>query len=281
CFNAAWPGGNCVSRSKRDTQRESIPSHPSEKTSPDASPALNVIAEPLVRRPSHPEVLESLPPEIDEVVDRLLATQPKEQTEMAPRGDLAADLVVVGSGPGGYVAAIRAAQLGARTVCIEKEATEWGGTCLNWGCIPTKAMIASVERLNHVKEAGVMGVTISGEIGFDFAKMMTRKTKVVTTLRGGVSALLKSNHVRAIVGTGKLIDAHTIEVTAPDGKTERVTSKAFILATGSTPILPPIPGLQRDPKDKRGESSNGIWTSDEAVSAKACPKSMVVIGAGA
>jgi len=200
---------------------------------------------------------------------------------MAPTGEFDADIVVVGSGPGGYVAAIRAAQLGARTVCIEREATEWGGTCLNWGCIPTKAMIASVERLNHVKEADVMGVTISGEIGFDFAKMMTRKTKVVTTLRGGVSALLKSNHVRSIVGTGKMVDPHTIEITAPDGKTERVTSKAFILATGSVPVFPPVPGLQRDPKDKRGESSNGIWTSDEAVSAKACPKTMVVIGAGA
>ena len=132
---------------------------------------------------------------------------------MAATGEFDADVVVIGSGPGGYVSAIRAAQLGARTVCIEKEATEWGGTCLNWGCIPTKTMIASVERLHHVKTADVMGVIVNGEIGFDFGKMMDRKTKVVTTLRGGVQALLKSNHVRSVVGTAKLIDAHTVEVT--------------------------------------------------------------------
>ncbi len=200
---------------------------------------------------------------------------------MASVGEFDADVVVIGSGPGGYVCAIRAAQLGARTICIEREASEWGGTCLNWGCIPTKTMIASVERLHHVKTADVMGVLISGEIGFDFGKMMERKQKVVTTLRGGVSALLKNNHVRSIVGTGKIIDAHTVEVALPDGKTERVTTKNIIIATGSVPIMPPVPGLARDPKDKRGESSNGIWTSDEAVYAKECPKRLLIIGAGA
>lgn len=247
----------------------------------------NVIAE-----PPPPAVLPALPREsselvsvsetvIDKVVDRLLAAQPEEQSVMSPTGEFDADVVVIGSGPGGYVAAIRAAQLGARTVCVERAATEWGGTCLNWGCIPTKTMIASAERLHHVKEADVMGVIINGEVGFDFNKMMDRKTKVVTTLRGGVSALLKSNHVRAMVGTGKLIDANTVEVTDPAGKTERVTTRNMILATGSVPIMPPIPGLERNPKDPRGQSSNGIWTSDEAVSTKTCPKSMVIIGAGA
>jgi dihydrolipoamide dehydrogenase len=217
----------------------------------------------------------------NEVVDRLLAPQIKEQPSMSPSEEFDADIVVIGSGPGGYVAAIRAAQLGARTVCIEKEATEWGGTCLNWGCIPTKAMIASVERLHHVKTAGAMGVLIQGEIGFDFGKMMERKQKVVTTLRNGVSTLLKSNHIRMEVGTGRLVDAHTVEVAAPDGKTTRITTQNIILATGSVPVFPPIPGLERKPGDARGQSSNGIWTSDEAVSAKACPKSMLIIGAGA
>lgn len=219
--------------------------------------------------------------EIDEVVDRLLSPQPKEQPEMSPTGEFDADIVVIGSGPGGYVAAIRAAQLGARTVCIERAASEWGGTCLNWGCIPTKAMIASAERLHHVKDAAAMGVVVNGEIGFDFTKMMERKTKVVTTLRGGVGALLKSNHVRSIVGDAKLIDANTVEIKAADGTTERVTTKSIILATGSVPVFPPVPGLERASSDARGTSSNGIWTSDEAVSAKACPKSMVIIGAGA
>ena len=200
---------------------------------------------------------------------------------MSPTGEFDADIVVVGSGPGGYVAAIRAAQLGARTVCIEKDAAEWGGTCLNWGCIPTKAMIASVERLHHVKTAGAMGVVIQGEVGYDFTKIMDRKQKIVTTLRGGVGLLLKSNHVRAIVGNARLVDANTVEVAGADGKAERIRTKNIILATGSVPIMPPIPGLQRDPKDKRGESSNGIWTSDEAVFAKECPKRFVMIGAGA
>lgn len=200
---------------------------------------------------------------------------------MSLTGEFDADVIVIGSGPGGYVAAIRAAQLGARTICIEREATEWGGTCLNWGCIPTKAMIASVERLQHVKHADAMGVLIQGEIGFDFGKMMERKTKVVTTLRGGVSALLKSNHVRSVVGTGSLIDAHTVEVTGPDGQKERLTGKNLLIATGSVPVALPVPGLQRDPNDPRGVSSNGIWTSDEAVSATECPKRMVVIGSGA
>lgn len=200
---------------------------------------------------------------------------------MSPTGEFDADIVVIGSGPGGYVAAIRAAQLGARTVCIEREAAELGGTCLNWGCIPTKAMIASVERLHHVKTAAAMGVTIQGEIGYDFTKIMERKQKIVTTLRGGVGQLLKSNHVRTVIGSAKLIDANTVEVTGADGKQERIRTKNMILATGSVPIMPPIPGLQRDPKDKRGESSNGIWTSDEAVYAKECPKRFVMIGAGA
>ena len=217
----------------------------------------------------------------EEVVDRLLAPQPKEQVRMSPTGEFDADVVVIGSGPAGYVAAIRAAQLGARTVCIEREATEWGGTCLNWGCIPTKAMIASVERLHQVKTAEAMGVLIQGEIGFNFGKMMERKQKVVTTLRGGVSTLLKSNHIRAMVGTGRLVDAHTVEVTAPDGATERVTTQNILIATGSVPFIPPIPGLDRNSNDPRGQSSNGIWTSDEAVSAKECPKRMLAIGAGA
>src|SRR5205807_1038694 len=121
---------------------------------------------------------------------------------------------------------------------------------------PTKAMIASVERLHHVKTAAAMGVVVQGEVGFDFPKIMERKQKIVTTLRGGVGQLLKSNHVRTIVGTAKFVDANTIEVAGADGKTERVRTKSIIIATGSVPIMPPIPGLQRDPKDARGKSSN-------------------------
>lgn len=218
---------------------------------------------------------------MDEVVERLLTPDPEELPNMSPAGEFDADIVVIGSGPGGYVAAIRAAQLGARTVCIEKDAAEWGGTCLNWGCIPTKALIASAERLHHVQAADAMGVIVKGEISFDFAKMMERKQKIVTTQRGGVSGLLKGNHVRSVIGTAKLVDAHTVEVATPEGQTERITTKNIILATGSVPVIPPVPGLERDPKDPRGKSSNGIWTSDEAVYASDVPKRMLVIGAGA
>lgn len=219
--------------------------------------------------------------EMENVLSRLLGEEPKEQTEMAQSNEFDTDIVVIGSGPGGYVAAIRAAQLGARAVCIERESVEWGGTCLNWGCIPTKTMIASVERLNHVKHAAAFGVLINGEVGFDFGKMMERKTKVVTTLRGGVQQLLKTNHVRSIVGTGKIVDAHTVAVTMADGGTETIKTANIVIATGSVPFIPPIPGLARDPKDARGASSNGIWTSDEAVAATDCPKRMLIVGSGA
>lgn len=260
-----------------ENETTSNPMPPAESASGEGA-VQSVVMEPPVQHPPA-QTIDKL--ELEEAVRRLLEPQPEEQSKMSPTGEFDADVIVIGSGPGGYVCAIRAAQLGARTVCIEKEATEWGGTCLNWGCIPTKALIASTERLHHVKTAEAMGVTISGEIGFNFGKMMERKGKIVSTLRGGVQTLLKSNHVRSVLGAAKLVDAHTVEVATAEGKTERITSQNIILATGSVPIVPPIPGLARDPKDKRGESSNGIWTSDEAVYAKSCPASMVIVGTGA
>ncbi len=220
-------------------------------------------------------------PEIDMVVERLLGTQPEEMSEMASTGEFDADVVVIGSGPGGYVCAIRAAQLGGRVVCIEKSATEWGGTCLNWGCIPTKTLISSVERLHHVKTADAMGILVQGEVGYDFGKIMERKQKVVTTLRGGVSALLKSNHIKSVVGTARIVQANRVEVTHEDGTKEEITTKNIVIATGSVPIVPPVPGLERVAGDPRGASSNGIWTSDDAVSAKSCPARLLVMGAGA
>ncbi len=229
--------------------------------------------------PEEPVILTN--PEIDMVVERLLGTQPEEMSEMATNGEFDADIVVIGSGPGGYVCAIRAAQLGGRVVCIEKSATEWGGTCLNWGCIPTKTLISSVERLHHVKTADALGVLVHGEVGYDFGKIMERKQKVVTTLRGGVSALLKSNHVRSVVGVAKISKPNCVEVTHEDGSKEEITTKNIIIATGSVPIVPPVPGLEQAAGDARGASSNGIWTSDDAVSAKTCPGRMLVMGAGA
>ena len=181
------------------------------------------------------------------------------------------DIVVIGSGPGGYVAAIRAGQLGARTVCVEKEYL--GGTCLNWGCIPSKAMIASVERLQHVKHADKLGVKVAGEATMDFEAMMARKDKIVQTQRGGVGMLFKKNGVRHVEGFASFVDAHTIEVTKDDKK-ETIRAKNFILAMGSSVIMLNIPGLE-------GGRDKNVWTSDDAVTAPFVPKKMLILGGGA
>lgn len=199
--------------------------------------------------------------------------QPQEQTQPMANEQFDADVIVIGSGPGGYVGAIRAAQLGAKTICVEKEYL--GGTCLNWGCIPSKALIATVERLSHVKHADKLGVKIEGNVSVDFDAMMKRKQKIVETNRGGVGMLFKKNGVQHVEGFAKFKDAHTIEVTK-DGETKTLRAKNFILASGSSVIHLPIPGLEGN----KGREDD-VWTSDEAVTAHKVPKSMVILGGGA
>lgn len=182
-----------------------------------------------------------------------------------------ADIVVIGAGPGGYVAAIRAAQLGAKVICVEKEYL--GGTCLNWGCIPSKAMIAGVERLNHVKHAKDFGINISGDITFDFEVYANRREKIVKAQRGGIGMLFKKNKIEHVEGFAKFVDKNTLEVDK-DGQKRTIKAKNFILAMGSSAIHLPIPGLKGDAKD-------GVWTSDEAVSCRQAPKSMLIVGGGA
>jgi dihydrolipoamide dehydrogenase len=155
-------------------------------------------------------------------------------------------------------------------MCVERDPKEWGGVCLNWGCIPTKTLIASAERLTAAREAAKLGV-LTGDVGFDFAKIMARKDKVVQTLRGGVQSLLKSNKVRQVIGTASLEAADRVRVVAPDGSAQSFRAKSIILATGSEPVKLPVPGLEGD----------GVWTSNEAVHAPFVPGTMVVIGAGA
>jgi dihydrolipoamide dehydrogenase len=197
-----------------------------------------------------------------------------------------ADVVVIGSGPGGYPCAIRAAQLGARVVVVE--ADNPGGTCLNWGCIPTKTMIGTVEALNTLRHASSFGLT-ADNVGVDFGAVMARKDKVVKTLVGGVGYLFKKHKIRHADGIGSLVDAGTVEVRRPDGSTERITTNSVVIATGSVPARLPLPGIVEsdiftpnwDVKRKFADgtlASGAIWTSNEAVSAKAVPGELVIIG---
>jgi dihydrolipoamide dehydrogenase len=198
--------------------------------------------------------------------------EPEEKEQLMADGSFDADIVVIGAGPGGYVAAIRAAQLGASVICVEKEFL--GGTCLNWGCIPSKAIIGSVERLHMAKTADKLGIKVDGKIEPDFAAIMARKDKIVQTQRGGVGSLFKKNGIKHVEGFASFIDAHTIEVTAKDSTKQRITAKNFVLATGSSVIEPTIAGLN-------GGRDNNVWTSDDAVSAPFIPKRIAILGGGA
>lgn len=173
------------------------------------------------------------------------------------------DVVVIGSGPGGYVAAVRAAQLGLKTACIEKEKTV-GGTCLNVGCIPSKTLLHASEHYAHMNELAEFGVECTGA-KFDFSKMMRKKEEVVDGLVKSVEALFKQNKVEWIKGTGQFIDPNTVQV-----NDKKITSKNFILATGSEPT--PLPFAPFDEKI--------IVSSTGALSLSEVPKELVVIGAG-
>ncbi len=205
---------------------------------------------------------------IDQISD--LPT-PEEEPMTEPKFET--DVVVIGAGPGGYVSAIRAAQLGAKVVCVEKEYL--GGTCLNWGCIPSKAMIASVERLHQIKHAESMGIKVDGDVSIDFDAFMNRKNKIVTTLRGGIGMLFKKNGIRHLEGFAKFVDKNTLEVTNKDGAVEKIQANKFILAMGSSVIRLNIPGLEG------ATAEDGVWTSDDAIHAPFVPESMLVLGGGA
>jgi dihydrolipoamide dehydrogenase len=177
-------------------------------------------------------------------------------------------LSILGSGPGGYVAAIRAAQLGAKVCVIEKD--EVGGTCLNWGCIPTKTLIASAQLLDKLQQAAELGIEIQGTIHPDFAKMLARKNKVVSINVGGIKSLFKSYNIELIKGTGKLFNPQNILVTLSDGSARQITTDKIIIATGSRPA--DLPNLTLDGKD--------IISSDGALNLPELPKSMLIVGAG-
>jgi len=177
------------------------------------------------------------------------------------------DLIVLGSGPGGYVAAIRAAQLGMKTAIVERE--HLGGICLNWGCIPTKALLRSSEIFHLLHRLNEFGLSAE-KISFDVTKIVQRSRKVAEQLSNGVKFLMKKHKIEVIWGEGKLAAPGKLTVTK-DGKAEEVTAKHIILATGARARS--LPGLEPD-----GEF---IWTYKEAMIPKTFPKSLLVIGSGA
>src|SRR5687768_1985499 len=140
------------------------------------------------------------------------------------------DLIVIGSGPGGYVAAIRASQLGMKTAVIEK--AELGGICLNWGCIPSKALLKSASVFQYVKHAKDYGITV-GEASADFGAMVKRSRGVAGGMSKGVQFLMKKNKIEVIAGTAKLTKDKKVEVTGADGKKDTHDAKNIIIATGA------------------------------------------------
>ena len=179
------------------------------------------------------------------------------------------DLIVIGSGPGGYVAAIRASQLGLKTAVVEK--SELGGVCLNWGCIPTKALLKSAQVFNYMKSAGDYGITLNQEPVADLEAIVKRSREVSAGMSKGIQYLFKKNKIEHIAGTGKVKSGKTVEVTAADGSKQEFNAAHIILATGARSRE--IKGLEQDGKKVIGYR--------EALTLTKQPKLMVVVGSGA
>ena len=179
------------------------------------------------------------------------------------------DLIVIGSGPGGYVAAIRASQLGMNVGVVEK--AELGGICLNWGCIPTKSLLKSAQVYNYLKHAEDYGVSVEGEVKADFEKMVQRSRGVAENMSKGIQYLFKKNKIEHIQGFGKLINNKTVEVVDLNGEKKQITGKSIILATGARSRE--LSNLKQDGKKIIGYR--------EAMTLPKQPESMIVVGSGA
>ncbi|HET8648036.1 MAG TPA: dihydrolipoyl dehydrogenase, partial [Vicinamibacteria bacterium] len=180
------------------------------------------------------------------------------------------DVIVIGSGPGGYVGAIRAAQLGLRTAVVERDPGGCGGTCLLRGCIPTKALLHTADLYSEMKKARDYGI-VAENLSLDFAAVQSRKSRVVTRLSKGIETyLFKKNKITLFKGHGRLEGARTVVVKGEGGE-QKLTARSVVLATGSK--VRPLPGIAVD--------GTSIVTSDEILELKQVPRSLVVIGAGA
>ena len=195
--------------------------------------------------------------------------QPAAAPAAAPAAGGKKSVLIIGGGPGGYVAAIRAAQLGADVTVIEKQ--HLGGTCLNVGCIPTKCLLHSAELVEQIKTQGRdIGVEVEG-VKVNFPQVIAHKNAVSKQLTSGIAGLLKLNKVKKIDGEAVFVGEKRIRVTKPDGTAEEMTADAIIVATGSVNAQPPIPGLKENPN---------CIDSTGALSLEKLPKTMVVIGGG-
>src|SRR5690554_7619759 len=179
------------------------------------------------------------------------------------------DIIILGSGPGGYVTAIRASQLGFKVAVVEKE--NLGGICLNWGCIPTKALLKSAQVFDYLKHASDYGLTINGEVDKDFGAVVTRSRNVAERMSKGVQFLMKKNKIEVINGFGKVKPGKKIDVTDKDGKVTEISADHIIIATGARSRE--LPNLPQD-----GEKVIGYR---QAMTLSNQPKKMIVVGSGA
>jgi dihydrolipoamide dehydrogenase len=178
------------------------------------------------------------------------------------------DIAVIGAGPGGYVAAIRAAQQGAKVAIVEKQYL--GGTCLNVGCIPSKAMLHIAETMHNLSSVEELGIILPQAPTFNMTKAVAFKDKVVKRMTSGVGTLMKGNDVDVFDGIGSVDASKTVTVTADNGTTQQFTADKIILATGSVPLMPPMPGI---------EGSN-VMNSDTCWNLPKTPESLICVGGG-
>jgi len=177
------------------------------------------------------------------------------------------NVVVIGGGPGGYVAAIKAVQLGAKVTLVEED--KLGGTCLNRGCIPTKFLLRSVETYQSIKDAGQYGLSVTG-VNMDLSKMQVGKNKVISTLVSGVKGLLRGNNIEVISGRAKLAPPKQVEIDSGQGKKQTIEAEKIIIVTGAKPIVLPIPGAD----------SPDIMSVESMLELEELPKSLAIIGGG-
>jgi len=176
------------------------------------------------------------------------------------------DVTIIGGGPAGYVAAIRAAHLGLKTVLVEKD--KLGGVCLNRGCIPTKTLVSTAELYNNIKRSSEFGIEVGNPV-LNFSNIMARKDRIVKKLLLGVASLMKANLIRVISGEGNIIKPGVVQVNNADYE-EKIITKNILIATGSSITRVPIPGLELE----------GVITSDEALELNELPKKIIIIGGG-